>query len=277
MHCGWPSLDEITGGLIKGDLISFIGRPAAGKTWQMLYAAHHGWETSGKAHLLAKEKGVECDVPPQSRMFVSMEMATLAITQRLAAMQSHQDAFKVKSAALLKDNKQKLTASLYEIQGYPAPFYVVDGNLAATIEDIAILARQLKPDAIFIDGAYLLAHPTERDRYRRVAENCHLMKRELAQLAPVAASWQFAKTASKKKKGDKADLDDIGYTDAIAQISSIVVGISEEESVETMKCRVNEIMKGRSGETGAFRTNWNFQTMDFQEVAMIDLNDLHYD
>jgi replicative DNA helicase len=278
LRCGWPTLDENSGGLNKGDLLSFVGRPAAGKTWQMLYAAHHGWDLAGKAELLAKKKGIECTVPPQSRMFVSMEMSPVAITQRLAAMQSHQDAFKVKNAALPKHYKQKLMDSLLEIQSYPAPFYVVDGNLAATVEDIYTLARQLHPDAIFIDGAYLVRHPHERDRFRRVAENCDLIKRELTALAPVTASWQFAKTASQKqkKKGDKADLDDIGYTDAIAQISSIVVGIFEEESIETLKCRVNEIMKGRSGETGMFRTNWNFQAMDFQEIEAVDLSELQY-
>ena len=86
------------------------------------------------------------------------------------------------------------------IKGYGAPFYVVDGNLTATVEDIWTLARQLKPDAIFIDGAYLVKHPKERDRYRRVAENAELMKRELAALAPTVCSWQFAKTAAKKNK-----------------------------------------------------------------------------
>ena len=102
-----------------------------------------------------------------------------------------------------------------------APFYVVDGNLAATVEDIWALARQLKPDAIFIDGAYLVKHPKERDRYRRVAENAELMKSELAALAPTVCSWQFAKSAAKKnkKQGEKPDLEDIGYTDAIAQVS----------------------------------------------------------
>jgi replicative DNA helicase len=87
LMCGWPTLDEMSGGLVRGDLLSFIGRPAAGKTWQMLFAAHHGWDLAGKAELYAKANGTECLVPPQSRMFVSMEMSTLSIMQRLTAMQ----------------------------------------------------------------------------------------------------------------------------------------------------------------------------------------------
>ena len=40
---GWPYLDEMTGGLLKGDMISYVGRPSQGKSWMMLYGAHHGW------------------------------------------------------------------------------------------------------------------------------------------------------------------------------------------------------------------------------------------
>lgn len=60
---------------------------------------------------------------------------------------------------------------------------------------------------------------TERDRFRRVAENADLIKQELASIAPTVVSWQFARSASKKnaKKGEEVTMDDIGYTDAIGQ------------------------------------------------------------
>src|SRR5690606_31827432 len=144
----------------------------------------------------------------------------LSIQQRLAALQAHIPAGQLKHATLSSHNLGKLKTGLTTIKGYHAPFYVVDGNLAATVEDIWMMARQLKPAAIFLDGAYLVKHPTERDRYRRVAENAELIKSELAALAPVVCSWQFARTATKKqntKKGEKVGLEDIGYSDAIAQ------------------------------------------------------------
>ena len=69
LEMGWPTVDEMTGGLVLGDMVSLIGRPAMGKTWQMLYNAHHAWQRHGAAI-----------------MFVSMEMKVLQIEQRLAAM-----------------------------------------------------------------------------------------------------------------------------------------------------------------------------------------------
>lgn len=269
LQLGWPSFDTMSGGLVKGDLVSFVGRPAAGKTMQALYAAHSGWAAAGAKH------NPEHNV---SRLFVSMEMSVDAIQQRLAAMHAHIPAGQLKKAELSTINLKKVKSGLTEIKGYAYPFWVVDGNLTATVEDIWLLARQLQPGAIFIDGAYLIKHPTERDRYRRVAENADLIKSELAKLAPTVASWQFAKTASKKntKKGEKVGLEDIGYTDAIAQVSAIVLGLFEEESVETLKQRKVEILKGRNGETGSFSTNWNWLTMDFSEIEEQDVGELQF-
>lgn len=274
LHLGWPKFDKMTGGLITGDVTSMVGRPAAGKTWQMLFGALHGWKVAGEKFLLT---GDEPDTD-QSRMFVSMEMGALPISQRLASMQVGFSASNIKNGKLGSVGLKALKKGLSEIKGYPHPFYVVDGNLAATVEDLWMLARQLKPSAIFIDGAYLVKHPTERDRFRRVAENADLIKQELAAIAPTVCSWQFARSAAKKnkKKGEKADLDDIGYTDAIGQVSSIVLGLFEEESVETLKQRKIEILKGRNGEVGSFSTRWDFGKMDFSEIVEEDVGDLQF-
>lgn len=258
---GWPSFDEMSGGMGKGDLVSFVGRPQKGKTWQMLYSALHGWETEN-----------------QSRLFVSMEMSIPAIQQRLAALYTHSDAGKLKHAAFGTVGLAKFKSSLSKVKSMQAPFWLLDGNLAATVEDIHAIARQLKVDGIFIDGAYLVKHPTERDRYRRVAENADLIKQELCPLAPTVASWQFAKTAAKKnkQKGEKAELEDIGYTDAIAQVSSIVLALLEDTSVENELRKLIDILKGRNGETGQFVTNWNFKTMSFSEIEETSLEELQY-
>ena len=268
LQLGWPYLDKMTGGLVKGDLISIVGRPGSGKTFQMLYGAHHGWAAAG----------VNKPDTGQSRMFVSMEMSILAIEKRLAAMQMHMPMDQINKSKLSSKRLKQLKEGLVEVKGYGAPFYVVDGNLTATVEDICMMARQLKPDAIFVDGAYLVRHPRENDRYKRVAENCDLMKKELASLAPTVCSWQFAKSAAKKnkKKDEKPDLEDIGFTDAIAMNSSLVLGLIEEENVETLHQRKVSVLKGRNGETGEFTTRWKFDVMDFTEVPPSQIEALQY-
>ncbi|MCO5157896.1 MAG: DnaB helicase C-terminal domain-containing protein [Aquamicrobium sp.] len=270
---GWPTLDDIMGGAVKGDMISIIGRPAVGKTWQLLYGALHGWRQGMKL-----KDPTPAEIQNQTPLFVSMEMNPLAIQQRLAAMFTHLPAGQIKHAGLTSSNLQKYKDGLTLIKGHHAPFWVVDGNLTATVEDIFMLAQYLKPGSIWIDGGYLLKHPKVSDRYQRVAENADLIKQELAPLAPTTVSWQFARSAAKKdkKKGEKAGLEDIGYSDAIAQVSSVALGVFQDESVETLLQRVIDILKGRNGEVGKFTTNWDFIGMDFSEVLSPHVEDLQF-
>lgn len=237
-------------------------------TLQLLFAALHGWSTPAV-------EGVQ----DQSRLFVSMEMPILQIEQRMAAIHTHLPGGKLKQGKLASKSFTKLKKGLKELKGFPHPFWIVDGNLAATVEDVTLLARQLNPAAIFIDGGYLLKHPSERDRYKRVAENADLIKSMLCPIAPTVVSWQFSRSGGKKhlKKGEKPTMDDIGYTDAIAQVSSLILGITQAENVETLKARQIDVLKGRFGETGSFLTNWNWETMDFSEIVEKNVEDMHYD
>ncbi len=280
---GWPYLDDLSGGLTIGDVLSVVGRPAMGKTWQTLFACLHGW----KPHVaqmkvmdnkIGKKFMKDVIVNGQSRMFVSMEMSPTVIAQRLSSLHMHIPYGPLDKAALTSKHFNVLKKGLTEVSHYGEPLWIVDGNLTATVEDIWMLARQLKPHSIFIDGAYLLKHPTEKDRYKRVAENADLLKSDLAPLGPVVASWQFARPKNKgKKKGDKPDLEDIGYTDVIGQVSSLVLALLQSDSVETVMERVIDVLKGRKGEIGNFRTKWDFNSMDFSQVDEVAVEELVFE
>lgn len=248
---GWPYMDESTGGLMPGDVVTFIGRPAAGKTWKLLYSALHNWKKGRRV------------------LVVSMEMAPLPVVQRLAAMYTHSNISQLKSGGYSTSSYKKFSSSLLELAQKDNGFFVVDGNLAASVEDIYVLAAQMKCDQVYIDGAYLLRHPNHRlDRYTRVAENAEMIKRVTSEAGvPTVASYQFARSASKdKKKGEVATLDDIGYSDVIGQVSTIALGLFQEESVECMESRIVKVLKGRNGEVGQFSIHWNFASMDFSQV-----------
>jgi replicative DNA helicase len=248
---GWPYLDTMTGGAMAGDVISFVGRPAAGKTFKMLASAMHNW---------LKKKRI---------LFVSMEMNPLAIAQRATAMYAHTNLTQLKMGQYSTDTYKKFAGSLISMAGLDFEFYVVDGNLAASVEDIYTIADQLNCDAVYIDGAYLLKHKNPRiDRYTKVAENVEGMKQFSGNIEkPTFASWQFNRDASKKTKGEKTGLEDIAYSDAIGQVSSIVLGLFQEEGVETMNSRVVDVLKGRNGEIGQFKIKWDFINMDFTQIG----------
>jgi replicative DNA helicase len=260
---GWPALDKMSGGILPGDLVSIVGRPAMGKTFKMLYSMHHAWWHQKK-----------------SAMFLSMEMLPLPLVQRLTAMHTSKNLTHLKNAELSTKGYKQVCTQLKGVQGHDVPCWIVDGNLTASVDDIWMLCRQLQPEVLFIDGAYLLSHPDRRmNKYEKVAENTEGMKKHLATDLgiPVVASWQFNRASVKKKKDETPGLEDIGYSDAIGQLSSIALGLFEDDSnVETKKKRKVDILKGRSGETGVFYLNWDFTNMDFTqwEETDDDLGDL---
>jgi replicative DNA helicase len=260
---GWPYMDAM-GGAMPGDVVSFIGRPQAGKSWMTLYTALHNWLT------------VKHNV-----LFVSMEMSHLPIAQRAAAMIAGTNLTQLKAGtyanfgpnSTYKQFVDSLAHVTSPVDAGGPRFYIVNGNLAADVEDIFMLADQLGCVTILIDGAYLCRNKNARlDRFTRAAENCEAMKRfcEEAQVA-CFSSWQFNRVATQKakgKNGEQAGLEDIGYSDAIGQISSIVLGLFQDDGVETMNKKKIKVLKGRGGEVGEFDINWDFNDMNFDEVGV---------
>ena len=183
-----------------------------------------------------------------------------------------------------RDNAQKFPTEQVKKMGdklfnvYPEkdkPFYIVDGNMAATVSELVQIFRHQNVGVIFIDGAYMLKNDDAKlGKYAKVGENVELIKKELAHALdiPVICSYQFNREAPKKMKGPtkggsgQVGLEDIGYSDAIGQFSSIVIGLFEDESVETMVSRKMEVLKNRHGPVPLqFRVHWDMERMDFSE------------
>lgn len=271
VNLGWHTPDSMAGGLVGGDVATIVGRPGAGKTFLMLFAAISAW--------------LQNKIP----LVVSMEMKPLPIMQRLIAMMSSLPISDLMSGDLPTALEQKMANGLQELTG-KHPFWLIDGSLSSTVEEICLQTQQYKPDIVFIDAAYLLRHPNQKmSRWDRATENMELMKSILAEDldVPVVNSHQLNRDAEKKiKKGKKDELgvEDIAYTDAVGQISSLVMALLQQENandVEIIKQREVTIMKGRNGESGSFNINWEFQQgpnwLDFSEIEQVQLENLSYE
>ena len=251
IQLGWHYLDSMIGGLVGGDLVSYVGRPQEGKTFNMLYSAHHVWEAQHKCPL-----------------FVTLEMASILIMQRTAAIHAHIPAMDLKVGDLTSTAQEKLTAALKKAEDYEVPFWILDGQMMSTCDDISMVAQMVKPDVVFVDGAYMLGHPDKRlNRYQRVDAVCEQMKNLAIKMnIPVVCSWQFNRNAVKKKDGEPIGLEDIAYSDEIGKISSVVLALLGEKTPETIQTKTIDILKGRGGEMGRFETHWEFEKMDFSQV-----------
>jgi replicative DNA helicase len=256
LQLGWPTFDKMCGGIEGGDLVSIIGRPAAGKTYCLLHAVNTAWR-NGKIPLV-----------------ISMEMTPMKIMQRAITMLTHKSITQLKHGKLSSQSQKNMMNYLADMKEQP-PYYVVDGNLSATVNDIIVLCKELQPDVVFIDGAYMLRSTNKNaQRWDRQTETAERIKGEIAgELGlPTMISYQFNRTSVKEKKAGPIGVEGIAYTDAIGQLSSIVLGLFKPEGVETIREREIEILKGRDGESGKFAIEWNFDVgpryMSFDEIVV---------
>jgi replicative DNA helicase len=253
---GWDSLDEMSGGARAGDFISFVGRPMMGKTFKMLYTSHVAWKKANRRPL-----------------FVSMEMMATILQQRLAAIDTKTHLTQLMKAELSSKAFNAMMGNLTELKNMAKPFWIVDNNVVKTVDDLVMQCQILQPDCVWVDAAYLLKHPNSKiGKWDRQSENAEAMKERIATdfELPLICSYQLSKESAKNKKknkDEKASMEDIYGADAIAQISSIILGLFDfENDIEAAKKRRVQILKGRSGETGEFLINWDFSSkMDFTE------------
>ena len=271
LKTGYPTLDA-KGSFREGDLLSVVGRPGAGKTYLMLRLALWRWGQYG--------------VPT---LFVTQEMSAEAVQARAVPMVAGVPVGPLYEGRPLQyvvggmtheDYESALKEAAESMRDVTCPFLIYDTRMAGTVADVESIAAMYGIEHVYVDGAYLLSHPDRRlNRYQKVAENLDLLK-NWTQRAGVmlATSWQFKRGSGKSGADEEAELDDIGYSNAVAEFSTVVLGLlSPPKSVSEMKQRTVTVMKGRNGEAGKFKVHFDFQTMNFEEVEEAEVKaDLDY-
>ena len=204
-------------------------------------------------------------------IFVSMEMSKPVLTQRMSALITKAKLSEVMTGQLSTKKLHSILDTLTGLADLPQKMYFVDGALSSTVPQVEAFIHQYKPALVVIDGAYLLQHANPRiSKAERVGENIRALK-QLAEKykIPMLLSYQFNREAAKKgKKGEAAGLEDIGSSDEIGQISSVVLSLKQPESAETLKQRNITVIKGRhGGEHTEIAINWDFDKLNFAEVG----------
>lgn len=240
---GWKTLDDMSGGLRGGDLVSIIGRPGMGKTYMALHGMINAWNTN------------------RTTLFVSMEMQATPVVQRVVAMYTHTSIGELKTGQVSTKKYADMKMLMKSLSGGQG-MWVADGRLSVSVTDLALLCRQLQPDVVYIDGAYMLRagdkdrHVPRYERINQNSENIKILAEELN--IPIVQTFQFNRGMTKKKEIGDVDLEDIAGSDAIGQLSSLVLGTFQDENIETKLARRIRILKGRNGEQGEFLINWRF-------------------
>lgn len=236
---GWRTLDQLTNGFQPGDLNVIVARPKKGKSLVLAFMAVKAYQAGHRT------------------MLISMEMGVLQQAKRIIAIANN-----LNFSLLQEGTVSSFAEDQIKTMPTDGNFLYVEGQFNKTIHDIEAIILKHQPEILYIDGGYLITFST---KFRSLWENISETAKELKLCAmkfqiPIVVSFQFNRQIPKK---DSPGLEHIQLSDAIGQLASIVLTISEEDN---SKERTVELLANREGLTDAFKINWDWETMNFEEV-----------
>jgi len=258
---GFPYLDFISDGAQPGDTVAVVGRPGVGKSYVMLKMA------------------LSCYLDGKVPMFLTMEMPPVQCARRLAGLITRAPVDLIRLGRLSYWGRRRLNINLADLWEHAEqPFHIIQGSLSSTVEDLAVRIQETRPDAIYIDGAYLLRSANKHgNKWETVTDTAEYIKRIAAEYeVPLISSYQF------NRKG-AGNISNIGLSDAIGQLASIVIGLDNEDTDGEFQAwapvshKLLQLLKGREGESGVMRLLFDMSKMLVQQDGVVSGSETYTD
>jgi hypothetical protein len=225
MSCGmwpWAPLQEATGGFQDDDYIVFYGRPKSFKSWVL-------------ACLIAWLFNIDKRV-----LIYTKEMTPENIFMRVIACIAQISYYHFRMANLSYTEEEALYAARAYVNALQArqQLVVLSGKDAPeggdTVPWLEAKARKYNPNFICVDGLYLMS-----DTKKAVKDNVRVMNisRDFRQMIlrlriPGIITLQANRAAAKHQD---ANLDEVAFSDAIAQDATCVIRVINEKETPTVQ------------------------------------------
>lgn len=255
---GFRELDQKTAGLHQGELVILAARPSMGKTAFAMNVAEH--------------VALVQQVPV---LFVSLEMSSLELADRLLCSVAKVNSHRLRTATLSQDDRLKLVDAAEVLS--KAPLFI-DDSPSRTVTEIAAAARRIKRrqgglGLIVIDYLQLIEPDNPKDpRQEQVAKIARRLKglaREMK--VPVLCLAQLNRQAE-VSKDNIPRLSHLRESGAIEQDADVVLFIHREEYYHRGEDREQYagqaqviIAKQRNGPTGEVELQWLRDFTRFQD------------
>lgn len=248
---GWPYLDGLTNGAEPGDVVTYVARPGMGKSWLMTHCSRAAWLAGA------------------SVLFVTMEMTGPQIARRFVGLDAGVNPDFVRRGQLSMHGMEAVVESVQRVQNGP-PFRLMTGSFDKSVPMVDAAIQEFAPDIVFIDASYLMAPAVKTSRmaaHELIANvGKEVKEMALARRKPVVQSVQFNREAAKAKK---RGTEHIGGSDAVSQISTIIIGIDDGEAPDERTKRRLSVIKNREGDAGDFQVNFLFSPPNFDYIPSI--------
>lgn len=261
VRSGFASIDRVTQGWQKSDLIILAARPSVGKTAFSLN--------------LARNAAVLFHKPVA---FFSLEMSAIQLAKRLMTSESGLPADKIKGGVKLENHEwEQLEYKLKNLT--KAPLYI-DDTPGIPIMEFRTKAKTLVKNKgvslIIVDYLQLMQGPSELRgmREQEVAAISRTLKATAKELnVPIIALSQLSRQAVQRTGGTgKPQLSDLRESGSIEQDADMVIfihrpdfiGLSENPEDKEMTYII--IAKHRNGETGEIPMRFKSDQIKFTEL-----------
>lgn len=252
IYTGFPYIDQVTGGAQPGDTWVIAGESSAGKSFILCRCA-----------LSAVRSGKKV-------LFVSMEMPNMQFGRRSIAMSAEVNATSLRLGRLSRfgiDQVREFLQTWDDATNERLMF--VEGRVNYSVNDVKAKVKEYKPDAVFVDGAYMLRSATpNRARWEMNMEVMEDLKQfAMSENIAIISTFQF------DQKQRMKNLSTIMGGQAIGQLASVVIGIENEESqgaFDGVQYKELTLYKGREGETGKIRLRFDMNRTRIEQDSIID-------
>ncbi len=261
VRSGFASLDRITQGWQKSDLIILAARPSVGKT--------------AFAMNIARNAAVQFHKPVA---FFSLEMSAIQLAKRLMTSESGLSADKIKGGVKLENYEwEQLEYKLRNLS--KAPLYIDDTPGIPVMEfrtKAKTLVKSKQVALIVVDYLQLMQGPSELRgmREQEVAAISRTLKATAKELeVPIIALSQLSRQAVQRTGGNgKPQLSDLRESGSIEQDADMVlfihrpdyIGLSENPEERELTQII--IAKHRNGEIGEIPMRFKSEQIRFVEM-----------
>lgn len=247
---GFKSLDELTLGWQRGDLIVIGARPSIGKTTLVMNAAEAAAEAGARVAVF------------------SMEMKRTQLDDRRVAAKTGVDLSRIQSGYIYEAEWAKITQALGEMGSTPL---FVDDTPSQTVQDIRSTCRRLKSDGgldlVVIDYIQLMPGSLDRRGATRNEEITHI-SRGLKVLAGDLHVAILVLSQLNRGGDGRADprpkLSDLRESGALEQDADIVLFLHRKHHRESGTTQAI-IEKQRNGPTGTVNLTLTRETCRFTD------------
>jgi replicative DNA helicase len=263
---GFSSLDRMTSGWQRSDLVIVAARPAMGKT----------------AFSLSLLRNAAVDFGRPVAIF-SLEMSTLQLVDRLISSEAEIESAKLKTGRMQDWEMEQLNKKVEKMR--EAKIFI-DDTPALSILELRAKARRLKAQSkielIVIDYLQLMAGDTTKNSGGNREQEIASISRALKQLAkeldvPIIALSQLSRAVETRGGDKKPQLSDLRESGAIEQDADMVIflyrpeyyGITEDaEGRPTQGMGEIIIAKHRNGSLGSVNLKFIGKFTKFADAEM---------